>query len=164
MISMYETLVSPCLSRAALLLSRNSTDDGSSIPTFTLVIPVNSNNGQQIEGICKSSQIHRHSEKTCIPTDNTFLWWKGNDAAVERMLDWKLLIETQEVTETPPHREGLIPEHLQRSLEVENSKRGSPGWCTFIGRIRSHEEQHSINVYVLFWFIQNGQQTLVETL
>lgn len=32
--------VDPCLSRAPLLLSTNSTDDGSSIPTFTLVIPV----------------------------------------------------------------------------------------------------------------------------
>lgn len=36
-------LINPCLSRAARLLSTNSTDDGSSIPTFTLVIPVESN-------------------------------------------------------------------------------------------------------------------------
>lgn len=32
--------IDPYLSRAALLLSRNSTEDGSSIPTFTFVIPV----------------------------------------------------------------------------------------------------------------------------
>lgn len=41
--SLCKSYMDPHLSRAALLLSTNSTDDGSSIPTFTLVIPVEPN-------------------------------------------------------------------------------------------------------------------------
>lgn len=50
----------PCLSRAALLLSTNSTEDGSSIPTFTLVIPVHLENHQ---GGNKRKNKDKHKEK-----------------------------------------------------------------------------------------------------
>lgn len=52
---LHKKCMDPCLSRAALLLSTNSTEDGSSIPTFTLVIPVHLKNHKG--GNFKKAQI-----------------------------------------------------------------------------------------------------------
>lgn len=53
--SLCKSYMDPHLSRAALLLSTNSTDDGSSIPTFTLVIPVEPNDTCHTAGSGKKS-------------------------------------------------------------------------------------------------------------
>lgn len=58
-------------------------------------------------------------KKTRAPTYDAFLGWWWNDAAMERLLDRQLLKKTQEVTVTPPHREGFAPEHGQGGLKVE---------------------------------------------
>lgn len=107
-----------CLSRAALLLSTNSTEDGSSIPTFTLVIPVHEENPKEKRQNTKHSLIRRTTsreerKKLSLLTDNTFLrrWW--NDEALQRLLDRQLLKQTQEVAVAPPHCEGLALKHGQ---------------------------------------------------
>lgn len=52
------------LSRAALLLSTNSTDDGSSIPTFTLVIPVEPNDTCHTVGTKKNKVQNQRKKQT----------------------------------------------------------------------------------------------------
>lgn len=63
---LHKKCMNPCLSRAALLLSTNSTEDGSSIPTFTLVIPVYENN-QRGNKKREQSKTHTHTQ-TYTPT------------------------------------------------------------------------------------------------
>lgn len=58
-------------------------------------------------------------KKAWAPTYDTFLGWWWNDATVERLFHRQLLIKTQKVTITPPHREDFTPEHGQRSLKAE---------------------------------------------
>lgn len=82
--SLCKSYMDPHLSRAALLLSTNSTDDGSSIPTFTLVIPVGPNDTCHTEGIEKQKSAEpKKRKKGLTPTYNTFLWWWWNDASME---------------------------------------------------------------------------------
>lgn len=67
----------------------------------------------------KAKPIEKERKKTWVPTYDTFLGWWWNDAAVERLLDRQLLIETQKITITPPHREDFTPEHCQGSLKED---------------------------------------------
>lgn len=73
--SLCKSYMDPHLSRAALLLSTNSTDDGSSIPTFTLVIPVEPNDTCHTAGREKKKCRTKEKNKCLAPTYNTFLWW-----------------------------------------------------------------------------------------
>lgn len=82
--SLCKSYMDPHLSRAALLLSTNSTDDGSSIPTFTLVIPVEPNDTCHTAGTEKKKVQNQKNKNKCLaPTYNTFLWWWWNDASME---------------------------------------------------------------------------------
>ena len=77
------------------------------------------NNETKIDENVQKQKHRKTTQKNWAPTYDTLLWWQRNNAAMERLLDRHLLIETEEVTETPPHREGLIPEHGQGGLEIE---------------------------------------------
>lgn len=126
-----------CLSRAALLLSTNSTEDGSSIPTFTLVIPVRAGDRKKKDTSQKrtltytpTSRKKKKGERCSSLTYNTFLWRWRNDEALQRLLHRQLLKQTQEVAVAPPHCEGLALEHGQGRLKKQDD-----GWQKqFVGQ------------------------------
>lgn len=69
-------------------------------------------------------------------TDDTFLRWRWDDAAVERLLDRQLLVKTQEVTVAPPHREGFAPEHGQGALRAQTGTQDFKNKkCTTAGKM-----------------------------
>lgn len=158
-----------CLSRAALLLSTNSTEDGSSIPTFTLVIPVHEENHRRKLKQNKTRMnlhIHLNKKNRSSLTYNTFLrrWW--NNEALQRLLDRQLLKQTQEVAVAPPHREGLALKHGQGRLRKHDDggrKTYDGKWIIHINRTGltgsfvTHVKIHGENASLIL-------HTLVDTL
>lgn len=70
------------------------------------------------KGNSRNTQTKK-KRKPWEPTDDTFLRWRWNDAALQWRLDWQLLMKAQEVTVTPPHGEGFTPEHGQGWLQAQ---------------------------------------------